>query len=253
MPRGNRILSRTDIYHVMIRGINRQKIFDQEADYRQFLVILGECKEISGFDLYAFCLMPNHVHLLLKVNDEPLEYIFKRIGSRYAVWYNKKHQRVGHLFQDRFKSENVEDQAYFLTALRYIIQNPMKAGLEKEPGTYRWSSFRAYQLGKASITDIQTAVDIIGSREQLVAFLKEPNLDQALEMTEPTVQLTDEEAKAVMMSKAKCTTAEDFQALPPADQRRWIVAMYREGVSPVQIVNLTGKARATVYRLIDKD
>ena len=95
--------------------------------------ILKECKEISGFEMYAFCLMTNHVHLLLRETDEPLEVVFKRIGSRYAYWYNNKYQRIGHLFQDRFKSENVEDDAYFLTVLRYIIQNPMKAGMEKEP------------------------------------------------------------------------------------------------------------------------
>ena len=115
----------------MLRGINQQDIFEDEDDYLRFLAIIRECKDISKFELYAYCLMTNHVHLLLKTGEEPLELIFKRIGSRYVYWYNLKYQRIGHLFQDRYKSEAVEDDAYFLTVLRYIMQNPMKAGMEK--------------------------------------------------------------------------------------------------------------------------
>lgn len=144
MPRTARQQSQTNIYHIMLRGINRQDIFLDDADCLRFIEILGECKQLSEFQLYAFCLMSNHVHLLLKVGNEPLETIFRRLGTRFVSWYNTKYNRIGHLFQDRYKSENVDDQQYFLTVLRYIIQNPMKAGLETTPGTYRWSSFRAY-------------------------------------------------------------------------------------------------------------
>ena len=249
MPRGMRKQSRTDIYHVMIRGINRQNIFEEKEDYRRFLVILGECKAVSGFQLYAFCLMPNHVHLLLRVCGEPLEQIFKRIGSRYAVWYNMKYERVGHLFQDRYRSENVENEQYFLTVLRYILQNPSKAGLEKEPGTYRWSSFRAYQEGKGTITDVEKAAEIAGSREQLAEFLKEPNEDQAMDMPEPSRHISDEAARELMAEEAGCRSVADFQALPSSEQRKLIANLYREGVSPGQIIRLTGKAKATVYRL----
>ena len=140
--------------------------------------ILKECKERSGFELYAFCLMTNHVHMLLREIGEPLEVIFKRIGNRYVYWYNEKYQRVGHLFQDRFRSEAVEDESYFLTVLRYIIQNPMKAGMEKAPGTYRWTSFQAYAEGRESITDADYAIGIAGSREMLIDFLKEENDDR---------------------------------------------------------------------------
>ena len=144
MPRKARKESRTDIYHVMLRGINQQIIFEDEEDFQMFLSTLKECKRISGFDLYAYCLMTNHVHLLLKVGKEPLAMIFRRLGSRYVYWYNRKYQRTGHLFQDRYRSEPIENEAYFLTALRYIIQNPMKAGMEESPGTYPWSSYSDY-------------------------------------------------------------------------------------------------------------
>ena len=127
MPRKARELSRTNIYHVMLRGINRQTIFEDNEDMNCFLTEVRRCKDISDFKLYAFCLMSNHVHLLLETDQEPLDMIFRRLGSRYAGWYNRKYGRVGHLFQDRYRSEKVETEQYFLTALRYILQNPMKA------------------------------------------------------------------------------------------------------------------------------
>ena len=123
----------------MLRGINRENIFGDEEDRLYFMHALDHCKEVSGFRLYAFVLMTNHIHLLIEPAGEPLDMIFRRIGIRYAMWYNKKYQRVGHLFQDRFRSENVETDLYFMTVLRYILQNPMKAGMETAPGDYRWS------------------------------------------------------------------------------------------------------------------
>ena len=88
--------------------------------------------------------MGNHIHLLIKPEKEPLEQVFKRIGGRYVYWYNVKYQRVGHLFQDRFKSEPVEDDSYFLTVIRYIHQNPVKAGLCKNIKDYKYSSYAEY-------------------------------------------------------------------------------------------------------------
>ena len=135
MPREARTKSRTNIYHVMLRGINQQVIFEEDDDRRFFLHTVKKAKEASGFKLYAFCLMTNHVHLLLEEGAEPLEIVFKRIGSGYVKWFNQKYQRVGHLFQDRFRTENVETEKQFMTVLRYILQTPMKAGMEFAPGS----------------------------------------------------------------------------------------------------------------------
>ena len=108
----------------MLRGIDRQQIFEDTEDYYRFLDIVHECREECEFKLYAYCLMGNHVHLLLKVETDSLETIFKKIGGRYVYYYNVKYQRIGHLFQDRFKSEPVDDDSYFLTVLRYIHSLP---------------------------------------------------------------------------------------------------------------------------------
>ena len=116
--------SSTGIYHVMLRGVNRQQIFLDKEDCTYFLESLYVCKQISRFKLYAYCLMGNHVHLLINAKEEPVDMIMRRLGSKYVYWYNSKYERIGHLFQNRFKSEPVETDTYFLTVLRYIHMNP---------------------------------------------------------------------------------------------------------------------------------
>ena len=153
MPRTAREKSHSGIYHIMLRGINKQNIFEEAEDYGKMLELIRLSKTQGGITLYGYCLMSNHIHLLLKEGKEPLETTMKRIGSKYAVWFNTKYQRVGHLFQDRFKSEVVEDPPYFLTVLRYIHFNPVKAGLVKTPGAYAYSSYGCYFGEGDSVND----------------------------------------------------------------------------------------------------
>ena len=99
----------------MLRGINRQNIFEDEEDKEKFLQTLSHYKAISEYKLFAYCLMSNHIHLLIKVEKENVDVILKRIAGSYVYWYNWKYKRSGHLFQDRFKSEPVDDDSCFLT------------------------------------------------------------------------------------------------------------------------------------------
>ena len=152
MPRQARDKSASGIYHIMMRGINRQNIFHDDEDYSRFLLTLQNYREKSGYEIYAYCLMDNHVHLLLKVGNEPLEQIMRRICGSFVYWYNAKYERIGNLFQDRFKSEVVENDSYFLTVLRYIHQNPLKAGIATSIEHYQWSSMGEYINSRSSST-----------------------------------------------------------------------------------------------------
>ena len=237
----------------MMRGINRQVIFQSDADRRHFITILGECKEISGFKLHAFCLMPNHLHLLLEpAGDEPLEIIFKRIGSRYAVWYNRKYQRVGHLFQNRFRSENVETDRYYMTVLRYILQNPMKAGMESKPGTYRWSSYLAYEKGGGQLTDTAYAEKMFGGREALIDFVNQANDDEALDDTEIRWRMTDEEAEELFRDITGCTSSDEFMMLDKPVRRQYVQKLYLAGLSVNQIEQYTDTPKSSISRVINK-
>ncbi len=207
MPRTARVKSATGIYHIMIRGINRQNIFEDEEDNRKFIEILGKCKAISKFEIYAYCLMGNHAHILIKEQEEAIDQIFKRIGSRYVYWYNRKYKRIGHLFQDRYKSEPVEDNAYFMTVLRYILQNPVQAGLCNKIEKYNWSSYKEYINGKG-ITDIGFVLGILSpkvedQKEVFIEFINTSNNDRCLEIEEKKNRKTDEEARTLIRKKFK--------------------------------------------------
>ncbi len=151
MGRKQREMSNSGIYHVMLRGVNKQRIFEFSEDYQGFLRIMYQSKvtntegkpvEKPNFDVYAYCLMDNHVHLLLGTREVPLADVVKRIGSSYARFFNMRYKRVGHLYQDRFKSEPVDDLDYFCTLLRYIHRNPVKSGICNLPEQYQYSSYR---------------------------------------------------------------------------------------------------------------
>ena len=133
MPRSARKESGCGIYHVMMRGINRQAIFDDDEDCRRFMDILadlpfqhdddGRLLPIRTCVIYAWCLMMNHFHLLVMEKDWKIAEVIKSLASSYVYYYNKKNERIGHLFQERFKSEPCNDMEYFTTLLRYIHQN----------------------------------------------------------------------------------------------------------------------------------
>ncbi|MDD2491542.1 MAG: transposase [Lutispora sp.] len=151
MPRRPRILSSTGIYHVMMRGINKGDLFADDRDREKFLEIIEVTSSLGEYDIYAYCLMTNHIHLLIKETGDPIDRTMKRIGVSYSQHFNKRYERVGHVFQDRFRSETVENERYLLGCIRYIHNNPVKAGIIKQPEYYGWSSYSDY-IGKGKFT-----------------------------------------------------------------------------------------------------
>lgn len=247
MPRAARKLSQTGIYHIMLRGANGQQIFKDSADNEKFLQVLSDCKAICKFQLYAYCLMGNHIHILLKQGREPLEQIFKRIGSRFVYWYNIKYQRSGHLFQDRFRSEPVETDEYFLTALRYIHQNPVKAGISRRAEDYRYSSFGEYLHG-GDLVDTAFGFDLLPQNE-LIKFHQEEAADQCLDITDgSTVRLTDEDAQKIIYKHTRCSSVDEFQELSTEVRDKALTVLTEEGLSIRQISRLTGVSFGVVRR-----
>ncbi|KAB3529692.1 transposase [Alkaliphilus serpentinus] len=146
MPRYARQRSSTGIYHVMVRGNERKSIFIDDDNKERIIDTLREKKRKNEFELYGYCIMDNHAHFLIKEETDTIDRIMKRIGISYAKYYNQKHRRIGHVFQDRFKSEEVEDENYLLAVLRYIHNNPEKAHICKREN-YKWSSYNIYING----------------------------------------------------------------------------------------------------------
>jgi len=156
VPRKPRKKSETGIYHVIVRGIGQQNIFHQEDDFQRYLETTKKISLESGVSVLGYCLMTNHVHLLLREDDGDISVYMKRLGISYAYWYNRKYERIGHVFQDRFKSECVEDDAYLLTVIRYIHENPVKASIISKPEEYEWSSY--YKADRNTVTFPDTSL-----------------------------------------------------------------------------------------------
>lgn len=144
MARHQREKSKSGYYHIMIRGNERMNIFQDEEDKLRFIETLYEKKQVNRFSLHAFCLLDNHAHLMISEGVEDVARVMKRITVSYVYYFNKKYKRVGHLFQDRFRSEIVEDDSNLLALARFIHQNPVKAGIVKSVGDYKWSSYTCY-------------------------------------------------------------------------------------------------------------
>ena len=238
MPRRARRKSESGIYHIMLRGINRQVIFEDEEDNLKFLETLKNYKAVSGYKIFAYCLMSNHIHLLIKVEKEDLDLIIKRIAGSYVYWYNWKYKRNGHLFQDRFKSEPVEDDAYFLTVIRYIHQNPIKAGLCKTIDDYKFSSYNEY-VGNSNLVDTDFCFGII-DKEQFIDFNTEETQDVCLEIEDNDFRLTDDEAREIIRKISKCKTATEFQNLSIDKRDKYLKILRNNGLSIRQISRLTG-------------
>ena len=248
MPRQARKHSSAELYHIMLRGINRQQILEDKEDNEKFIEILAECKKISGYQLYAYCIMGNHLHLLIKVEKEPLEQIFKRICGRYAYWYNAKYRRVGHLFQDRYRSEPIEDEEYFLRVLRYIHLNPVKAGLVNKTEDYPYSSYHCYMEQKGNqLVDVDFVLSIM-NKEQLEEFHSEVSEDIYLDITEGAFRLTDEQAREIISKVSKCRNASEFQLLENKVRNNYIKELKNEGLSIRQISRLTGVSKGIIER-----
>lgn len=131
------------LYHLTARGNAQEPIFLDDRDRQSFLQILEKTLSDCNGICHAYCLMTNHYHLLMETPEANLSRIMKQINGIYTQRFNRKHQRVGHLFQGRFKSIIVDKDAYLLELCRYIVLNPIRAGMVDDPGRYRWSSFKA--------------------------------------------------------------------------------------------------------------
>ena len=143
MPRTLRIQAAGGLFHVTCRGNRRQAIFRDSRDYRHFLSALGDVVTRCGWRCHAYCLMPNHVHLLIETPVANLSEGMQRLNSRHAIYFNRRYGHTGHLFQGRFHSELVHSDSHFLAAIRYILMNPVRASLCRRPGDWAWSSHRA--------------------------------------------------------------------------------------------------------------
>ena len=182
MPRVRREKCVNAIYHIIVRGNNREDIFRDYADRMAYLSRLKRYKEKFQMEVYAYCLMTNHVHLLIYDNGQDISKIMQGLNLSYAIYFNKKYDRVGHLFQGRFTSVMVKKDNYLLYVSKYIHLNPVKANIVESPNKYKWSSYKVYMTNydKKDIVSTERimkyfADDFFKARKLYREFINEDN------------------------------------------------------------------------------
>ena len=248
MPRRQRKVSPSGIYHIMMRGVNQQQIFFDDNDYRLFMKLLARYKSVCGYQLHAFCLMGNHVHLLMQTGEEPPGSMIKRIGCSFVYWYNAKYERAGHLFQDRFRSEVVDSERYYLTVLRYILRNPVNAGICGSPDEYIYSSGKEYLCSKKGITDTGYTCGLMDEKE-FRRFVLAENDDKCLDVhTSTKRRCTDFRAKELIYNEFGTYTPLVAKAGERNRLNESIKTLLEEGISMRQLSRLTGISRTIIAK-----
>ena len=279
MARQARLRSTTGIYHVMLRGINKQQIFHKVEDYQRMLHLLTHIakpgdgaisplgtvpkdENAPSFGLpiiYAYCLMNNHLHLLIKEGDEEVGMSIKRLAIAYANYYNKEYDRRGHLFENRFRSEPVENWDYFKYLLRYIHRNPCKAGLVNTPAEYHYSSWGQY-LGGRGICYVTSTLKRISLLE-LEAYVNAPDQEGEYDPFEPRKSAPVEHKEIdsrrhridddVVRKMIEEVSGRPFSAFLQQDieaQRQQLHELKLRGCSYRQLSRLTGVSPSIVKR-----
>ena len=236
MPRQIRNLGKTGWMHVILRGINRENLFYDEEDYRRFLSTVSRFQRETAFELAAACLMPNHVHLLMFVEDGTHAQIIKKVLVSYAAYYNQKYDRVGHVFQDRFRSEPINDEDYLLAVARYIYQNPQKAGI-CPAGEYPYTFVRADGVLSGYFS----------TPEELADFLSSASDEKCLDF-DSVSGFTDSEALELLQSFTGNQNPQFIQELDKSRRNEVLQRLKAQGVTVRQISRLTGLNRNIIQR-----
>ena len=244
MSRLARQLSETGIYHIVFRGLNKQNIFEDVSDFRKMRDTLLSLKKEMNFEIYAYCLMSNHVHILLKeINQGDISLIMKRLLTKYARWYNIKYDRSGALIANRYKSKPVDVDEYFLPVIRYIHQNPVKAGLVKDMSDYTWSSFGEYLFECEGLADTEFVFDMIDRNEFVELHNKE---DDSIYLVDDKIKLTDDEIRRRILKQYSVRT-EDISMMPKKERDR-LLQNLRSEYSIRELMRITGLTRGIIQK-----
>ena len=244
----------TGFYHVCARGTGKQLIFEGDEDRWEFLELMRDCCREAGVTVVAWCLMGNHVHLVLADYEDRMSAAMHRLLLTYARRFNKRTGRTGHLFQNRFDRRSLDTDRYLMAAIRYVHANPQEAGIALIE-RYPWSSFaeylRAYDNDATrGFSDPSCVLELFGSAKGF--------LDYSLSIpdgTDPVIHDMDEtewerHAFADKMTKRLGVPLNELKTVPPSRRDGIIFALHDGGYTVREIERYTGISKSTVSRIV---
>lgn len=253
MPRMARQKSSTKVYHVILRGNAKQDIFLEKQDYGKFIKEICNTKEKYQYELYTYCLMTNHVHLIIYDKGDNLSKSLQSLTVSYSSYWNKKYERVGHLFQNRFLSKNVETEEYLKNLCRYIHQNPHRSGIAKME-EYPWSSYQEY-VKDTKIADKGQILALFhkDKHEAIKNFVEfhkinimQENMNDFMEY-EMVEKLDDEQARKYLIEILELKNLNELTNFSVAKRKETLKKLKDiRGVSNLQVARITGLSRRMI-------
>lgn len=244
MPRTTRSSSEYGYLHVYTRGVARQLLFEERGDYIYFLQLVKRFSPETQVTICAFCLMENHVHLIVYDPEHHISRFMQLLGMTYAGYFNWKYQRTGPLFDGRFKSVPIESNNYLLTAFRYVLNNPRKAGI-CSAADYPWNSYSRFGYPN-SFVDISIFLDLLGSKEEYEMFISAEYDDDYPELE--GIRRDDAWALQVIRETLDVPGGTALQSLDGKARDDALRILKKKGLSIRQIERLTGINRNVIQR-----
>jgi len=246
MARKPRVYSENGMYHIILRGNNKQNLFLDDKDRMYFLQKMKKYSKELEIDIYCYCLMTNHVHILIGKAGVSLSLFVQKLANSYVFYFNRKYERSGHLFQGRFKSEPITDEAYFKTVYRYILHNCEKAGLGRY-NDYKWNSYE-YLNGNStgkSFVNSQYVIGVFSSELLVKKYLSQKMNDQCMEYENKFV-MSDEKALKLIKRLFRVSSPYKLERLQVDDQRAKCKILKEKGLSINQISRITGISKGII-------
>ncbi|MBQ6517401.1 MAG: transposase [Anaerolineaceae bacterium] len=243
MPGKPRQYSESGYMHLTVRGNGKQILFEEDSDYFCYIHLMKKFSLETHVVICAYCLMENHVHMLVYDSEKKVSVFMRKLDVSYAGYYNRKYDRNGHLFQGRFGSKAINDENYLLTVFRYILNNPRKAGI-CDAASYPWSSYNHYG-NPGSFVDTKIIQELLGDRKEYEEFIAakyedEPELEEK--------KHDDTWALEIILEDLQVESGTQLQSYTSEKRKAAIQLLKEKGLSVRQIERLTGINRNTIQR-----
>ena len=242
--RVKRVFLDNGFMHLITRGNGKQILFEDDQDRNYYLKLLRRYSAETGVVVCAYCLMENHVHLLVHYQQKNVSKFMQKIGISFTRYYNMKYDHCGHLFQGRYKSENVNDETYFLVVNRYILQNPLKAGISTVEA-YPWSSFDIYARRNAFV-DSSLFLDLLGGYDAYLKYVCSPMDEICMEYE--IEKTSDTSAYRRISEMLDVKSGSELMKFDKIQRDNALKRLKDEGMTIRQISRLTGIGRNIVQK-----
>lgn len=251
MSRLKREISISKVYHVIIRGINKQDIFIDKQDYLKFIKEVERTKEKYKYEIYAYSFMNDHVHFVIYDKNDNISIVIQSLNVSYSSYFNKKYERTGHLFENRFKSKAIENEGYLKNVVRYIHKNPGNAGLKR----YEWTSYNEY-LYKEKLINKDIVIKIFGEDKDSSInnfkyfhknYSKYQDYDKEYELL---TRISDEEAIEIIKNIIKEENPLKIQQYDKIKKEKVVMKILKiEGITKEQMSRIIGINRKTIRNI----